>query len=125
MTKKELRESLAEYVRRIRTEKKLSLTDVERLSRKQITNGYVSRIENGFVPKVSLPKLRALARGLGVDEKELIAIAGGDAPESEDDFLKAAFDDAYRAYQNATGEEKKFIKEVLDMITERSRKKVG
>jgi transcriptional regulator with XRE-family HTH domain len=74
-------ESLAEYVRRVRQEKGLSTTDVQRQSRqgglKGISDAYVTRIENEYVTNVSPDKLRALAKGLVVPEDEIFAAARG------------------------------------------------
>lgn len=70
-------ESLSDYVRRVRSEKRLSTLDVERNSGNRITDGYVSQIENGYVKNVSPEKLQALARGLAVSEEEIFAVARG------------------------------------------------
>lgn len=71
------KENLADYVRRVRAEKKLSTTDVERQSGHKISDSYVTRIENSYVKNVSPEKLQALAKGLGVSEEEIFAIARG------------------------------------------------
>lgn len=71
------RESLADYVRRLRGEKRLSLAEVSNLSGGQITRSHISRIENGELTNIGLDKLRALAKGLGVSEDEIFAIARG------------------------------------------------
>jgi len=70
-------ETLSDYVRRIRTEKRLSTVDVERQSGNRISDSYVTRIENGYVKNVSPEKLQALAKGLGVTEDEIFAIVRG------------------------------------------------
>ena len=71
---------LADYVRRIRNEKNLSLAEVSARSRGEIGKTHINRIENGTVTRVSLLKLRALARGLDVPEDDLIGVAQGKAP---------------------------------------------
>ena len=70
-------ESLADYVRRVRNGKGLSQPEVERRSAGGITDGYISQIENGYIKNVSLDKLRALAKGLGVPEQEIFDVALG------------------------------------------------
>ena len=70
-------ESLADYVRRTRMDQGFSLTDVQRQSGNQITDAYVSRIENGYIENVSPKKLSALAKGLKVAEDEVFAVARG------------------------------------------------
>jgi transcriptional regulator with XRE-family HTH domain len=84
-------EKLADYVRRVRAEKGLSTTDVEKRSGFLISDSYVTRIENGYVKNVSLEKLHALARGLGVPPEQLIAIARGKSPDDDPDFIKSRF----------------------------------
>jgi transcriptional regulator with XRE-family HTH domain len=70
-------ETLAEFVKRVRLSKGLTLPDVERQSGGQITNGYVSRIENGQSLNPSVDKLKALAKGLRIKESELFDVAQG------------------------------------------------
>lgn len=71
---------LADYVRRVRNEKDFSLTEVSARSGGRISKTHINRIENGAVSRVSLLKLRALARGLDASEDELIAAAQGKPP---------------------------------------------
>lgn len=79
-------EGLADFVRRVRSEKRLSLNDVQRLSGNQIANSYVSRIENGIADAegVTPKKLQALARGLQISEEEIFAVARGKSPNEPD-----------------------------------------
>ena len=75
--------SLADYVRRIRNEKDLSLAQVSAQSHGRIGKTHINRIENGTVNRVSLTKLRALALGLGIPEDDLIAVAQGKPQRTE------------------------------------------
>src|ERR1051325_33793 len=104
-------ESLGEYVRRVRTAKGLSTTDVETVSRrggaKGISDAYVTRIENGQVTNVSPAKLEALAQGLGVNPEELYAVVRGKplGPMSPTDFysaLEALGIEQFHAYGGVT-----------------------
>jgi transcriptional regulator with XRE-family HTH domain len=70
-------ETLADYVRRVREEKGLSLNQVRIRSGYQIANSYISRIENGEVTNVGLDKLQSLAKGLDVSDEEIFAVARG------------------------------------------------
>jgi len=82
------RESLAKFVRRVRTEKKLSLAEVERQSGRfgeRIAASYVNRIENEIKTRLSADRLTALAHGLGVPEDELFAVARGRMPANKED----------------------------------------
>lgn len=77
------RETLAEFVGRIRREKGLSCADVERQSARggqKIAASYVNRIENGLKNRPTADRLQALARGLGIPVDELWARASGSAP---------------------------------------------
>lgn len=71
------RETLAEYVTRVRAESGLSLKEVEHRSGGRISSGYVSQIENSFALNPSTKKLRALAAVLRVSEDEMFAAARG------------------------------------------------
>jgi transcriptional regulator with XRE-family HTH domain len=55
-------ESLAEYVRRIIYQKKLTILEVARKSDGRITQGYVGGIVQGLHSNPSLEKLKALAQ---------------------------------------------------------------
>src|ERR1041385_9149378 len=69
--------SLADYVRRIRNEKNLSLAQVSSRSYGRMGKTRINRIENGPVNRGSLFKLRALALGIDVPEDDLIAVTRG------------------------------------------------
>lgn len=74
------KESLADYVKRIRNGARLALSDVERQRARgdyKIASSYVSRIENGIARNPSKDKLLGLAKGLGVAEDEVFAVARG------------------------------------------------
>lgn len=74
------RETLGDFVRRIRKEKNLSLADVSKQSAsfgKRITASYVNRIENNLKRRPGTDRLTALANGLGVPVEELFARATG------------------------------------------------
>lgn len=80
---------LSRYVNRIMREKNLSRRDVKLRSDGQITDSYVSGIVNGTATNLSVEKLKALARGLRVTERELVEVAYGlsdaDGAETEND----------------------------------------
>ena len=71
-------EGLADYVRRIMNESRLSYRDIEEKALKTghfISNGYVSKIVSGAAQNISVEKLRALAAGLNRPEEEVFAVA--------------------------------------------------
>ncbi len=71
------RETLADFVRRVRKEKGYSLAKVQERSGGNIAPSYLHKIENGDVRNVSPEKLIAVAKGLGVSEDETFAVARG------------------------------------------------
>jgi len=58
-------------------EKEMTFSDVERRSEKNISDSYVHGISTGHIRNLSLDKLSALARGLGVTETQLFFAACG------------------------------------------------
>jgi transcriptional regulator with XRE-family HTH domain len=89
-------ESLAEYVQRVRNEKNLSLMDVSRRSGGLIANAHISRIENGLVKSAGVEKLRALAKGLGISEEEIFAVARGKVTSGDLAFDELRMLELYR-----------------------------
>jgi transcriptional regulator with XRE-family HTH domain len=72
-------QTLADFVRQTREGKGYTLADVARQSGGQISDGYVSRIENSVIlpESISSKKLAALARGLHVAEEIVYTLARG------------------------------------------------
>jgi transcriptional regulator with XRE-family HTH domain len=70
-------ETLAKYVARIIQEKDLKHHEIKRMSGGGITDGYVRGILTGKAKNLSVQKLKALARGLGVSEDEIFRVARG------------------------------------------------
>ena len=68
---------MSRYVRRVMQEKQLKVRDVELRSGGQISNGYVSGIMSGSVTNLSVDKIKALARGLGVELREVFDVICG------------------------------------------------
>ena len=71
------REVLSRYVKRIMSQKQLKVRDVELQSGGRISNGYVSGIMSGSVTNLSIDKVEALARGLGVEVHEVLDVICG------------------------------------------------
>ena len=72
-------ESLAAYIARVMHTKKLTTLDVQNRSGNQINQSYVVKLKNGDLTNPSISKIKALAKGLGVPEFELIAIMQGNS----------------------------------------------
>jgi transcriptional regulator with XRE-family HTH domain len=68
-------ENLAEFVLRITKEKNLSGYDIERRSRRVITQSYFNRIKNGEMRNPSIRSLAGLAKGLDEPLERLINAA--------------------------------------------------
>jgi len=83
---------LSRYVKRVLKEKGFTLRDIEVRSGGEITDGYVADILRGAARNPSALKIKALARGLGVDAHELFDIACGplEPGESQQHNLYAA-----------------------------------
>jgi transcriptional regulator with XRE-family HTH domain len=71
---------LAETAKRVREEAGYTLEQVESNSGGAITDGYVSKIENGQAGDVTVTKLLALAKGLRVLPQLLLDAAQGEKP---------------------------------------------
>jgi len=81
------RESLGDFVRRIRREKNMSCADVSRRSLrfgKPIAGSYVNRLENNPNLRVTTDRLKALADGLDIPADELFARSVGLIHSDED-----------------------------------------
>lgn len=78
------KEGLSLFVDLVMKEKHLSRSDVKLRSGGEITGSYVSAIISGTATNLSVEKLKALARGLRVSEKQLIRVAFGHS-ETHDD----------------------------------------
>jgi transcriptional regulator with XRE-family HTH domain len=68
---------LAEFVRRVMEEKKLTAFRVQKASGNSVSDSYVLSIVQGRVKQPSVQKLKGLASGLGIPEEELFRAAGG------------------------------------------------
>lgn len=109
-------DSLAGFVRKTMEEKNLTLRDVERNSGKTITHSYVNKIKNGISTNPSSSTLRALARGLKVDEEKVFAIARGQKLISEEDIDRIELEAMYRKRKNLSPARKEAFRRILDMV---------
>lgn len=110
-------ETLADYVKRVRRESRLSLNAVRDRSGGGISNAHVSKIENGYTISVSPLKLRALARGLGVPYIDLARIAFGPDTDDFPDIEKTIFADLYEAYLNLADQaDKDYIRNSAEVL---------
>lgn len=117
------KETFAEYVKRVRTEGQLSLEDVERQSGGQISDAYVSRIENGYILNVSPKKLKALAKGLHRTYDEVRAKADGVLVEGDEDFEKSDVAALFYDSRSLSEEDQRELKVIWDMLKQDIRRR--
>lgn len=122
---KEDKETLGEFVRRTRAEKGFSTRTVAARSGGSISDGYVSRIENGYAINPSPKLIRALARGLGIKEDILFSVVRGQAAQIDDieDFYGTALYELYQRRKQAAPEDQKLIDEFIDMVLDRMKRR--
>jgi len=116
------KETLQDYVLRVRNEKNLSTTDVQNNSNRKISSSYITRIENEPNKKVSPEKLQALAKGLGVPEYEILEVAGFTAPSAN-----PVLDEAlgfFSGFEELDEEDREDFKPTLVMIANEIRRKL-
>lgn len=82
-----MKETLAQYVKRIMRQKELTIRDVELRCNKKLTHSYVARIIKGKVKNPTLATMIALAKGLDEDLYEIFRAASGQLPRQTIDPL--------------------------------------
>ena len=68
--------TLGQYLASIRTDRKLTLREVEEATGRQVSNAYLSQIENGKIKKPSPNILHALAELYSISFESLMDMAG-------------------------------------------------
>ena len=116
MTKR-TKEDLADFVRRTLNEKRLTTRDVEQRAKrkgKRITHGYVSRIVSRTATNLTVDRLKALAVGMGVREKEVFDRVTGEPIEN--DFDESDFALLHAKYKELSDEDKKEVRTLVRAI---------
>jgi HTH-type transcriptional regulator, competence development regulator len=70
------RETVGTYLKSIREAKGMSLREVEQASKEEVSNGYLSQLENGKVERPSPHMLHHLAAVFGISYEVLMQKAG-------------------------------------------------
>lgn len=116
--RKPVTRTLGQHLASIRQDRRLTLRDVEMATDKEVSNAYLSQIENGKIRKPSPNVLLALSRVYKISYEHLMEMAG---------YVVSSRDDAKRhgrvatfAEHNLTEEEEAKLMEYLQFI--RSRK---
>ncbi|MCA1618439.1 MAG: helix-turn-helix domain-containing protein [Acidobacteria bacterium] len=123
------RETLSDYVRLKLIQNELTTREVQERSNsggEKITQSYVSQIVSGTAKNLTLTKLRALARGLGVPIEEVISRAYGETYQDDLAFAESRFADVYYKFEELSDEHKQNVLYLLDILereVERLRKK--
>ncbi len=105
-------ESLSRFVRRILDQRRLALSDVEMRAAGEITDSHVANILAGDTTNLRVQTLKALARGLGVAEERVFAIARGLSGDYE--FQESDFIALFRRYETLSEADKAEVDAVLD-----------
>jgi len=71
-----LKPRLGQYLASIRTDRKMTLREVEEATNKQVSNAYLSQIETGKIQKPSPNVLNALAELYAINFQKLMELAG-------------------------------------------------
>jgi transcriptional regulator with XRE-family HTH domain len=108
-------ESLSRFVRRLLDERKLALSDVELRAAGEITDGHVANILAGDTTNLRVKTLKALARGLGVAEERLFAVARGMSGDYE--FEESDFISLFHRYEMLSEEDKAETDTLLDTVS--------
>ncbi len=74
--RRDVKVTLGEYLGSIRADRKLTLRAVEEATNKEVSNAYLSQIENGKIQRPSPNILYALANLYGVEYDKLMELAG-------------------------------------------------
>jgi transcriptional regulator with XRE-family HTH domain len=113
-------ETLQEYVRRLMYEKNLSGYDIARQSGNQIHQTSVSRLINRQGSNPTITTLKALAKGLGVPEHEIMTVARGHAKKTNIVHERlAAIDFAYDGMPRQKKEKAEYLIEMLEREIDR------
>lgn len=109
------------YLKTLREGKKMSLRAVEEATNKDVSNAYLSQLENGKIAKPSPHILHSLANVYGVEYTKLMERVGYISPSNEKNQDKQHGRAATFAIDNLTQEEENELLEYLTFI--RNKKK--
>ena len=118
-----VRLTLGRYLASVREDRRLSLREVEKATRKVVSNAYLSQIENDRIKKPSPNILHSLAELYGVSYEDLMERAGFVSPTTSRRIEQGYGRIATFADQNLTEEEESELVRYLSFM--RSRRKPG
>ncbi len=115
--------TLGQYLASIRTDRKLTLRQVEEATNKEVSNAYLSQIENDKIKKPSPNILHTLAELYGISFEKLMDMAGylmSSTKRADDDRHGRV---ATFAEHNLTSDEETELIQYLQFIRGRNRKR--
>ncbi|ODA68963.1 HTH-type transcriptional repressor RghR [Methyloligella halotolerans] len=115
--------TLGQYLAAIRKDRKMTLRDVEEATNKQVSNAYLSQIENDKIRKPSPNVLHTLAELYGISFENLMEMAGYFVSPAKRKIEDRHGRVATFAEYNLTPEEELELMQFLQFL--RSRKKPG
>ena len=113
--------TLGRHLARLRTAAGLSLRQVEEATDKEVSNAYLSQLENDKISKPSPNILHALARVYNTSYEDLMERAGYFPSESDLSTAQRRARAATFAIENLTPEEEKVLLEYLAFIRKQKR----
>lgn len=108
--------TLGEYLSSIRNDRKMTLREVEEKTNKEISNAYLSQIENGKIKKPSPNILHTLSELYQINFEKLMTIAGHVVAQTQTSDDTRHGRAATFAEHNLTSEEEKELIEYLKFI---------
>lgn len=107
--------TLGEFVRKVRTDKGLSVAEVSERSGGKISTSYVSKLE--LEPRVnpSFPKIQALAKGLGVTEAEITGIIKGQSAD-KNSVINEQFENLGLRFSGLPASKKEKAQALIDLM---------
>jgi len=114
--------TLGQYLASIRADRKLTLRQVEEATNKEISNAYLSQIENDKIQKPSPNLLHSLAEIYGIDYERLMEMAGYITPSRSRSRDQRHGRVATFAEHNLSPEEESELIDYLHVIRRRRRR---
>jgi transcriptional regulator with XRE-family HTH domain len=117
-----LKPTLGQYLESIRKDRRLTLRQVEEATNKEISNAYLSQIEQNKIQKPSPNVLHALAMIYAIDYAKLMEMAGYITPSKPRDDNKRHGRVPTFAEHNLSSAEEAELLEYLKFIRSRKRR---
>lgn len=114
--------NLGLFIRKCRTDRRMTLRDVEEASGKEVSNAYLSQLEGGKISKPSPHTLYALANALAVPYEALMERAGYIVPTASKAKGEKHGRAATFAVDNLSADEEKAVLEYLQFYRSQRKK---